>query len=342
MIAEVQRTNGTMTLADLSGYNITSRPPLTNKYINHTLYTAGASASGSVLLSTLNVMEQYTDMPSQDLNLHRFTEAMRFGYAARSHLGDPDFVPDSTTRQQYMLLPSTAKTIKSMIDDKSTLPVDAYDPVPMSTTPGDGTSHLVTADASGLATSLTTTINLLFGAQVLDPISGVILNDEMNDFSIPHTSNEFGFPPSPANFIRPHKRPLSSITPVIVENPLGQLEITLGAAGGSRIISSTTQVLWRVLSGGQNLTDAMAEPRLHDQLVPNVTEFEYSFDNRTAESFREKGHEVAWVREGFSAVQGIRLFDGEEGARVWEAVGEPRQENSAGLVSDAAYMQAGL
>jgi gamma-glutamyltranspeptidase / glutathione hydrolase len=151
----------------------------------------------------------------------------------------------------------------------------------------------------------------------------------MNDFSVPGIPNAFGYQPSVANYVRPGKRPLSSITPVIVEFPNGTLYITVGAAGGSRIISSTTQVLWHVLEHGMSMKEALARPRLHDQLMPNQVSFEYSFDNATVAGMKAKGHNVTRVAPGQSAVQGIRHF----GNGSFEAASEPRQSNSGGLIA---------
>ena len=137
-------------------------------------------------------------------------------------------------------------------------------------TPRPGTSHVVTADASGMAISLTSTVNLLFGSQLLVPETGLIMNNEMNDFSVPGTSNAFGYVPSPANYVRPGKRPLSSITPVIVEHLLNSsLYFAVGAAGGSRIITTTLQNLWHVLDQNMTSIQALETPRFHDQLIPN-------------------------------------------------------------------------
>lgn len=154
------------------------------------------------------------------------------------------------------------------------------------------------------------------------------MNDEMNDFSIPGTPNEFGFVPSPINYIRPNKRPLSSITPIIVEHPNGTLYISIGAAGGSRIITSTIQALWHVLDHNMTLSKALKEPRIHDQLLPDWTTFEVTFDNSTVESMKERKHNVRWVGEHQSAVQGVRMF----GNGTFEAASEPRQLDSGGLV----------
>ncbi len=120
---------------------------------------------------------------------------------------------------------------------------------------------------------------------------------------------------------------MSSCTPVIVEYGNGTLFFTTGAAGGSRIISATAQTVWHVIEHDMDMYDAIAEPRLHDQLMPNQVTFEYTFDNGTVASMADKGHNVTWVRQGVSAVQGIRLlWDGS-----FEAVGETRQRNSGGL-----------
>ncbi|EFQ30116.1 gamma-glutamyltranspeptidase [Colletotrichum graminicola] len=325
IVATARATNGTLTLDDLASYKVVTRPSLSTSYRGHRLVSIGAPASGAVCLNTLKIMEQFDPAESADakLGVHRFDEALRFAYGARTLLGDPDFVDGIGPFEDTLLDEDTARDIRRRILDNQTHPVEWYNPHGTYASEGFGTSHIVTADRSGMATSLTTTVNLLFGAQIMDPLSGVILNNEMNDFSIPGVRNAFGFEPSPANFIRANKRPLSSITPVIVEHPDGTLYVTVGAAGGSRILSSTAQVTWHVLEHGRTMKEALREPRLHDQLMPNVVTFEYPFDNDTVASMLEKGHRVKWVPEGGSAVQGI-IFDG----GVFEAASEPRQKNS--------------
>lgn len=149
----------------------------------------------------------------------------------------------------------------------------------------------------------------------------------MNDFSIPGVPNEFGFQPSKANFIRPFKRPLSSITPIIASLPDGTLFATVGAAGGSRIISATTLALWHTIEHGMAIKQALLEPRLHDQVMPNTLLLECDFDRAVAAGLAERKHNVTWVKPDLSAVQGIRRV--EDG--FFEAAAEPRQENSAGL-----------
>lgn len=150
----------------------------------------------------------------------------------------------------------------------------------------------------------------------------------MDDFSQPNRNNSFGYAPSPANYIAPGKRPLSSISPLVAEHACnGTVQLATGAAGGSRITSSTAQVAWHVLTGGLGLRDAIAAPRLHHQLMPDALQLEHAFDNRTAAALAARGHAVEWVAPGRSAVQGLaRAWDGR-----FDAVGETRQVNSGGF-----------
>lgn len=148
----------------------------------------------------------------------------------------------------------------------------------------------------------------------------------MNDFSIPHVSNAFGFVPSPINFIRPHKRPLSSITPIIVEHANGSLYLTVGAAGGSRIITSTVQAIWHVLDHGLSMPEALKMPRLHDQLMPDHTVFEPTYDKEVIGGMQMRRHNITF-ESYMASVQGIRrLANG-----TFEAASEPRQKDSGGF-----------
>jgi gamma-glutamyltranspeptidase/glutathione hydrolase len=177
MITTIRQSNGTMTLSDLADYKIAVREPLSMSFRGYKLYTTGAPASGAVLLGILKIMEQYPLNDFKDVNLttHRFDEAMRFAYGARLELGDPDFVAGVKNLEKTLLSDDAARNIKKKINDKKTQPVNVYDPRMIYLPENHGTSHVVTADKNGMATSLTTTINLLFGARIKDPLSGVIL-----------------------------------------------------------------------------------------------------------------------------------------------------------------------
>ena len=179
-----------------------------------------------------------------------------------------------------------------------------------------------------MAISLTTTVNTLFGSQVCVPETGVIMNNEMNDFSIPNQINAFGYVPSPSNYIRPGKRPLSSISPTIVEYLANNtLYFVTGSAGGSRITTATIQNLWHVLDQNMTTAESLLEPRLHDQLAPAQVTFEYAYNNETVAYMKSLGNNVTWVAPGQSTAQGLRrLANG-----TFEAAGEPRQKASGGF-----------
>ncbi|KAL1616325.1 hypothetical protein SLS54_008421 [Diplodia seriata] len=329
-IAALQAANGTMTLDDLKNYTARIRKPVSVDYRGYKLTTGGAPSGGIVALSALKIVEGYKDFGNPaniNLTTHRLDEAIRFAYGERTELGDPDFVDGMYEYMDQMLSKNTTSLIRSRISDFHTQNVSAYDPDGIESLETPGTSHVVTADKSGMAISLTTTINLLFGSQLMVPETGVIMNDEMNDFSIPGASNAFGYIPSPVNYVRPGKRPLSSIAPVIIEYPNGTLYISVGAAGGSRIITSTIQNIHHMLDEGMTAPEALAEPRLHDQLVPYYVSFEYAYDNSTVEFMKERGHNVTWVGPGQSTAQALRLL----GNGTFEAAGEPRQKNSGGF-----------
>ncbi|KAF2176694.1 gamma-glutamyltranspeptidase-like protein [Zopfia rhizophila CBS 207.26] len=330
-VKALQAQNGTMTVEDLKNYSVAIRKPSQITYRGFKLTSCSAPSGGEVALAVLKIMEGYSgvgDLQNINLTAHRLDEAMRFAYGARSNLGDPLFLEGIDEYQDQMISEETAKEIRAKISDTGTFGVSYYDPAGLESLDTPGTSHVVTADHNGMSISLTTTVNLLFGSLLVVPETGVIMNNEMNDFSIPNTTNAFGYIPSPANFIRPGKRPLSSISPVIVEHPNGTFYISIGAAGGSRIITSTIQNVIHILDYNRTVAEALAQPRLHDQLVPAATSFEWAYDNSTVAFLKGLGHNITWVAPGQSSAQGLRRLEG----GLFEVAGEPRQRNSGGFV----------
>ncbi|KAM0173344.1 hypothetical protein ACHAPF_006765 [Botrytis cinerea] len=335
-IVALQKSNGTMELSDLKNYTIESRIPSNINYRGFKIHSGTAPSSGAVVCSVLNIVEGY-DMssPSQlNFSTHYLDEAMRFAYGQRTLLGDPTFLPNLTSYQQEMLSEDTAVEIRSQIEKYHTLNVSAYNPQNYGILSDDGTSASVAADKSGLTIAMTSTINTLFGSRLMVPETGVIMNNEMNDFSIPNTTNAFGYAPAPANFIQPFKRPLSSISPTIVEYPNGTVYIAHASAGGSRIITEVIQHLWHVLDQNMTSAESLRQPRLHDQLSPNNVYFEYGSDtfgiegysNETTAFFEEIGATISFVAVGSTTAQALRRL----GNGTFEAAGEPRQLNSAG------------
>ncbi|KAF2133940.1 gamma-glutamyltranspeptidase [Dothidotthia symphoricarpi CBS 119687] len=334
-IRALQAANGTMVLDDLKNYTVAIRKPSTITYRDYKLTACSAPSGGEVALSVLKIMEGYShvgDVSNLNLTTHRLDESMKFAYGMRAELGDPLYLSGIDEYQEDMISAETAAEVRAKISDTRTFNTSYYDPKGLESLETPGTSHVVTADHTGLAVTLTTTVNLLFGSKLVVPETGVIMNNEMNDFSIPNTTNAFGYVPSEANFIRPGKRPLSSISPVIVEHLNATISkalyVVIGAAGGSRIITATIQNLIHILDGNMTTAQALAQPRIHDQLTPALVSFEYAFDNSTTSFLKELGANVTWVAPGQSTAQGLRLLTN----GTFEAAGEPRQVNSGGFV----------
>ncbi|BAE55275.1 unnamed protein product [Aspergillus oryzae RIB40] len=330
MIQALQAANGTMTLEDLRNYTIAIRDTSQIDYRGYRVIGTSAPSSGTVALNILKVLDTYDSFMVPDnvnLSTHRLDEAIRFGYGLRTELGDPYFLEGLDEYQKDMLEQSTIDEIRGKISDLHTQNVSAYDPKGLESLDTPGTSHIAAVDHTGLTISTITTINLLFGSKVMVPETGIIMNNEMDDFSTPGSSNAFGYVPSEANFIRPGKRPLSSITPTIVTHQNGSVFFVAGSAGGSRIITATVQNIIHAVDEGLSAAEALARPRLHDQLIPNQVRFEYTYNNETVAFMKSLGHNVTWVAPGDSTAQAIRVLPN----GTFDAAGEPRQLDSGGF-----------
>ncbi|PLB36606.1 uncharacterized protein BDW47DRAFT_118537 [Aspergillus candidus] len=329
-IAALTASNGTMTMEDLRNYTVAVRDVAQINYRGYKVSSATAPSSGIVVLNVLKVLNMYDEFftpGNVNLSTHRMDEAIRFGYGQRTNLGDPYFLDGLDEYQKKMLSDATIKEIHGKISDTRTQNASAYDPDGLESLNTPGTSHIAAVDHTGLAISEITTINLLFGSKLMVPETGIIMNNEMDDFSTPGSSNSFGYIPSPANFIRPGKRPLSSMTPAMVTHPNGTVFFIAGSAGGSRIITATLQNIIHAVDEGMSAAEALAQPRLHDQLIPSEVQFEYSYDNSTVAFMKSLGHNVTWLAPGESSAQAIRRLPN----GTFDAAGEPRQLNSGGI-----------
>ncbi len=258
--------------------------------------------------------------------LHWWIEAMRRAFADRAvHLGDPDHVKVPVGA---LLSPEWIAKRRVSISERADLQVAAWapDPAPESSE----TTHLCVVDSSGNAVSLTTTLNGSFGSGIYVDDAGFLLNNELDDFSIlAGTPNVYGLVGSAANQLAPHRRPLSSMCPIVVRNERGDVALVLGAPGGPRIITAVTQVLLRMLVYGQSLTDAIRAPRIHQQWRPQETRFEAGWDPRFIEEL-EALYDQPVIPPGtavFGSVQGIRVREG----GVVEAYSDPRRGGAGGL-----------
>ncbi|GAN07139.1 gamma-glutamyltranspeptidase [Mucor ambiguus] len=295
---------GIITVDDLKNYKALSRPVISTTYRNHKIFTTSAPTSGPVLLNILNLVEPYNfakDGGRTTLNMHRLVEAFKFGYAARTEMGDPAFTAIEERVKELIS--------KEWADLNKTHGPEYYEPRFEGNEP-HGTMHLSVVDKDNGAVALTSTVNLIFGSRIMDPATGIILNDQQDDFSSAGISNAFGFSPSAANFVAPGKRPLSSVTDTIIEAADGQLKMVVGASGGSEIITATVNTIINALDFSMDLYDAVGLPRIHHQLLPNQIGIEPGFDARIAEGLSKLGHETYTLdAQGiFSAVQAIIRF----------------------------------
>ena len=170
-----------------------------------------------------------------------------------------------------------------------------------------GTSHTCVLAPNGDAVSVTSTVNLHFGAGVLSPSTGIIYNDEMDDFSSPNITNNFGLPPSPTNFIKPGKRPLSSMSPaVVVDRAHGDVQLITGAAGGTKITTATALTTLRALSLQQRIDTAITTGRIHHQLMPMKVTVESTVPDDVIQGLHDRGHVVEGFIDGSSIVTGIQ------------------------------------
>ncbi|KAL8592955.1 hypothetical protein ACOMHN_050782 [Nucella lapillus] len=240
-------------------------------------------SSGVLLSFMLNVLDGY-NLTSSDLKgtdnsvrtLHRIVETFKFAYAKRTNLADEDFV-NVTELVANLTSRDYADYIRGQITDNATHNTSYYGPnfYDRLTT---STAHLSIIDADGNAVSVTSTVNGRFGSKRRGSKTGIVFNNEMDDFSSPNITNIFGIRPSPANFIRPGKRPLSSMCPAILVSPSGDVRFVVGAAGGSRITTATAFVTSHELWLGEDVGQAVRDLRLHHQLLPQYLDYEEGFD----------------------------------------------------------------
>ncbi|KAG0348739.1 hypothetical protein BG004_004315 [Podila humilis] len=313
IVDHVQSHGGILTMEDMKSYKPLLKEPSVGFYQGRKVYTTPAPTSGPTLISILNILERYNLGKVKDetyLDTHRLVEAMKFGFAQRTELGDPDFT-DLDAKVKSMLSKDTAAAIRANISDERTFPIEYYNPK-WKHVENHGTAHLSTVDKDDMAVALTSTVNLLFGSKLMDPKTGVILNDEMDDFSIPGHPNAFGLEPSPYNYPESGKRPLSSCVPTIVEKD-GKFEMSLGGSGGSRILTAVLLTMLRVYNYDLNIMEAIENPRVHHQLTPNMADVETGFSLKEMKSLEDRGHNVTMfdIRLAKAEVQAVmRESDG--------------------------------
>ncbi len=332
--ADMAKNNGIITLEDLKSYRPTWRSPLCDNFRQYRICSMPPPSSGGVhLLEILHIIGN-TDIKSWGRynpdTLHLMIEAMRIAYADRSqYLGDPKFVQvpvNALTNAKY------GQYRHQQIDMKKAAPFQKLQPVDAETlkrfSPGKestDTSHLTVVDNQKNVVSLTFTINGRFGASVTVPGTGILLNNEMDDFAIaPNVPNLFGLVGGDANSIAPGKIPLSSMTPIIVtEND--KLRLAGGSPGGSTIITTMVQIILNILVDNMDAKAAVKAPRLHHQWLPDKLLVEKNgFDAATLTELRRRGHEIVEMKSWGNANVIVVTSDG-----VLEGAADPRGEGKS-------------
>ncbi len=317
IVAEMQRSEGLITLDDLAAMKPVALEPLSTTYGPHTILSMPPPSSGGVaLIETLNILSAVEAIyPEAGINhlghnsplyLHLLAESFKHAFADRAaYLGDAEFVNVPVAR---LTSRDYAAELAKRIELLRTRPSAAYGRF---VAPDDGgTTHFSILDMQGNAVACTETINTHFGSYVVEPKFGIVLNNEMDDFtSHPGVPNAFGLIQSEANSIAPGKRPLSSMTPTIVVRD-GRAEFVVGASGGPRIITATVQVLLNRLRFNKDVVAATDDPRIHHQWNPDLLEAEKMDSRLSIETLQEKGHKLRLTRDAGVVQAAARDRDG--------------------------------
>jgi gamma-glutamyltranspeptidase/glutathione hydrolase len=319
-VDEWMSTNdGLITTADFAGYELRLRKPVHSHFLGHDIYGFPPPSSGGVhVAEILNIMQQF-DFPamSDTDRQHIMVESMKLAFADRAHwLGDPDFtdVPRGLVSETY------AKRLAQKINAKQATAVITFN------TPDNAekdlfdkhTTHISVADAQGNWVAMTTTLNTSFGSKVVIPGTGVLMNNQMDDFAAqPNVPNAYGLVGSESNSVQPKKRPLSSMSPTIVVRNK-QPVMAIGAAGGPMIITQVAQGIMNFIGLQQSLYQSLASPRIHQQWKPDKVFFDKTLPIAQQEALADKGHQLKQLRFEGSANAVSKTKEG------FDAVSEPR------------------
>ena len=327
IVATVQGAGGRMALDDLKAYAPVERPVVRGTYRGHDIVSMPPPSSGGVhLLELLNIMERFPIRetgPQTAATVHVMTEAMKLAFADRAEwLADPDFVKIPLTG---LLSKNYAEKLAAEISPDRARPaaeIKHVDPAPFE---GDQTTHFSVVDREGNAVANTYTLNFSYGLGLVAEGTGVLLNNELDDFAAkPGSPNAFGLIGGTANAPGPKKRPLSSMTPTFVLKD-GKIEIVTGSPGGPRIITTVLEQISDMIDHGMNAAEAMEAPRFHNQWLPDVLLVERGFPADTISLLRAKGQNVT-VNGAMGSVATIQI----SGALMMGAA-DSRQRGTAAI-----------
>jgi gamma-glutamyltranspeptidase/glutathione hydrolase len=328
IVAEMQRGGGLVDAESLAGYEAVVRDPARGTYRGYEVLTMPPPSSGGIhIVQMLNILENFpvAEFGSGSADaIHVLAETARLAYADRSrHLGDPDFydVP-----ADWLMSKAYARKLAASIDMKRARPSSEVAPGVPPAYESPDTTHFSVMDRDGNVVSNTTTLNFSFGSGIAVAGAGFLLNNEMDDFSAKAgVPNAFGLLGGEANEIESSKRPLSSMTPVIVLDD-GEAWFATGSPGGSRIITTVLQMVVNVIDHGMNIAEAEAAPRMHHQWLPDVLQLESGISPDTIRLLEARGHEIAATQWSMGSLQTVAFKDG-----VFRGSSDPRRPNAASI-----------
>ncbi|XP_026734617.1 glutathione hydrolase 1 proenzyme-like [Trichoplusia ni] len=314
LVQDIRNFGGIISEDDLRNYRVVWQEPiavpLTEEY---TLYSVPLPGSGSVLAFILNMLRGWvgdgTDAPTgSNLYWHRVVETFKYAYAKRTGLGDPSrFNPtlhDIRELERNLSNAGWAQSFRDLVNDTKTYSDWEHYGALFEGADDHGTAHIVVVAPDGSVVSATSTINYIWGSQRRSTSLGFMLNNEMDDFAIPHRESAYGLPPSPANMLAPGLQPLSSMVPSIVMTRGGRVDLVLGAAGGTKITTQVALMARHTILEGSDLPDAVQRPRLHHQLLPMEVQHEADFNPAIIASLQARGHATTELgpTAGFAAM----------------------------------------
>ena len=326
LVSAVRETGGIWTLKDLKNYRVIERQPVITTYKNFKVVSAALPSSGGiVMIEALNLLEPYklNKLPKWQRD-HMVIEAMRIAYRDRAlYLGDADFISVDTKK---LISKTYADELRKEIN--TTTAGHGNESTVKPRARGQDTSHFSIIDQQGNRVAATLSINYPFGSGFMPPGTGVVLNNEMDDFSAkPGTPNVYGLVGSHANAIAPGKRPLSSMSPTFIESD--ELVVAMGTPGGSRIISMVLLALLEITEGRGAVKDWVSLPRFHHQYLPAQVTYEAgAFSKKELKQLQKADHKLKVSKSRYGNMQAVSW---QKHKNIVQAASDPRGEGLASV-----------